>query len=1148
MASGFLANFNNSAEYSFYYKLTSEELYYTEFKLFQPSLTSYKANLFINNNLVFNDTLTSPFTAFYNTLLSSTTPAVCSFYLQLSTSQNVFLTAFSLSAKIIPSFITADFIGFPGSYFTTPAGTLKTLTFNDYIQSPGMFFYGEGHTDTIYLSAINVSPQAINYIWKINNSTTQYPLSTSSLQPRTSAAVRLSSTIGTDLRLPVSLQVFNNTFLSTDPLYYRDDITGQAVYYPYFSTTVDLFGNELLTNNNYHQSIRVLPYNNIQYVFNPGIGSIIYLPINGSQVPYLASLQTAVEGTGLLSACYDKYGFIWQWSQFEDCTNIPQTFVNKASSWATVECSGTFPKIWRNLTPAEIAQGLLSAADFSSNPITCSATRILWTLDTINWSESISAAEGETTLPYFLSLDNFGLDDYTASYFADTNITLSAEQSLTCRISANLNQAPGYTNDWLPRDFKINLSHNILSIAPPDIKIYTSNRFVLTGSNVRFENLITNRELLSVIEVNFDDNKVFYYTGSDINLSHFSTTYDIPGYKTVTIKVYTNYDATPIVFTCKDIIQVLPSYDDVFPEEYRSSNTPIQLPWPNKPQIGANDWVTEDNINSNIKKLYDNLRYLESRGNLYQGIIPEFFGHLSVLPRTTTSGLSVCRSWTWEDTDCFIPTTPEPVTWRDVLSAESFLDTGRYANCGTWQIQECVERATNPTCFGLYDKRWQWGALKQANSLELITWRDTVSADGVFKKTWLYEPSTNIVTTIVPCDAGIWSVNIPKLDTFYDPIPNPFVQSKCIYNGIASRNNVLFLAQKTQLKLLSSDYLATYFTNRESLDDVVSFVDLKNICLDSEGKIYTLDGTLNQVVVYTYEPGTPGNDWRLFIQWGGFGTAGSTTRFSRPNDIHIDQFDNIWVCDTGNGCVKLYTNTGTWLRTIIDDQLKQATPLSLCVDSQRNVHILTQENIKVYTYTGEFLFEYNFKEYVSTLPRKINTSYNREVIYLACESQVIKFFRNGIFFSYIIQQKQNVNNITAIYHDEFRNLLITTDDKILKYPDKMTLVRIKGNIPNSYWSLQDLYIHEEEYVQNWVYTKSLQRVWDNIEIFRNTLFYQQNFCKGFRPPVHTKDKILIGQNEIVTSTVVNRIFNYLWDNFNTLLDYFNPNCQEPFNP
>ena len=106
----------------------------------------------------------------------------------------------------------------------------------------------------------------------------------------------------------------------------------------------------------------------------------------------------------------------------------------------------------------------------------------------------------------------------------------------------------------------------------------------------------------------------------------------------------------------------------------------------------------------------------------------------------------------------------------------------------------------------------------------------------------------------------------------------------------------------------------------------------------------------------------------------------------------------------------------------------------------------------------------------------------------------------------------------------------------------MQLLSRKGPLPSYYWQLNDLLIHKDEYVQNWVYTKSFQRLWDNIEYFRNTLFYSSGNCLSYTAPTHDKSKMIIGQNEIVTSTVINRVLGYLWDNLTPLINYFDPNC------
>jgi hypothetical protein len=328
------------------------------------------------------------------------------------------------------------------------------------------------------------------------------------------------------------------------------------------------------------------------------------------------------------------------------------------------------------------------------------------------------------------------------------------------------------------------------------------------------------------------------------------------------------------------------------------------------------------------------------------------------------------------------------------------------------------------------------------------------------------------------------------------------------------------------------------------IDDIFAFRDIKGLALDSRNRLFVLDGTLNKVASYNVNLTDP-VPFELFLSWGGFGTSKSTSRFSKPNDICIDILDNVWVADTGNRCIKQYSNTGTWLQTIIDDNLRDTPPISMAADSENNIHVLTKNKIRVYKPDGEFSFDYDFTNTISTKqPIKISSNYNKEMIYVVFDSVVLRYFRTGVFAGYLINEKKCATGLRDVFQDEYRNTLIISNDKILKYIDVMNQQSIVGELPESYWKLNDLLIHKDEYIQNWVYNKSFQRLWDNIEIMRHTLMYNLNTCQQYKPPIYTKDKIIIGQNEIVTSTVVNRCIQYLWENFLTLLDYFDPNCTE----
>jgi hypothetical protein len=44
-------------------------------------------------------------------------------------------------------------------------------------------------------------------------------------------------------------------------------------------------------------------------------------------------------------------------------------------------------------------------------------------------------------------------------------------------------------------------------------------------------------------------------------------------------------------------------------------------------------------------------------------------------------------------------------------------------------------------------------------------------------------------------------------------------------------------------------------------------------------------------------------------------------------------------------------------------------------------------------------------------------------------------------------------------------------------------------------------------------------------------------------PTYLKEDLIIGQNEIVTNAVINRLAEQLWTNMQSLINYFDPDCE-----
>ena len=1081
----------------------------------------------------------------------------------------------SISVKFLNSLLTADFIGYPSLYFDT-SGVQRFLDDSNYTTSPGLCFYGENHTEKIRLSATAYSNA--KYIWSFNDPYT-FVYDVTAIDPFTNANVSLLSSTKKDItvyvpsfigyypNIPITLFITNQNILSSGPTFQYNDTTGYLEPYPfYYSTSLTLSNGQTVPaynnpqNNIFKQNIKVQSYTLPATSFKTSITDSFLLPIDETAQFFNNQFLVALFNGGpkSIDPCYDKYNVVWSWSGLSG-NNILQSLTTNPSSWADTQCflsagsltltanPGRFPKKWRR-------QGYTT--DTKPNQAEYyTGSNIFWTLSTPEWSLVNRNPYTETSFNFPLQFLQAGLSPFTTSIYKDTPVSLYASQTVTCIICAS-------PFDWGSKDILIQETVLGTALSRGDFRFYIQNKLALTGTKVEFENLSTGFNNVSSITIDLDNNTQIILTDNNL-YNNFSAIYNELGRKTITATIrYTTGDVFTETF--KNVVNVLPYYDEIDTSNYRTLKTELILPWPEPPYIASNDWAVEDNINSVVKKFYENLDYLDKRGRCYFDTPLEFYGWLGQPPQ----GLSACPLWAWEDTECntvcTLPINPdlikcspraqdnkELVFWTDTECLDPttrFSDitaNGKYYRCATWGAQECDLNKLNPDCFGKYCVEWKWKYRKSSNLSKIIPWRYTRKG-GFYEKKWFFEPcvtqSGDIVTGL-NCDEGLWNVNIPKINSYYDPITlcdDGFIN--CSYTCVAVKDDLIFVGLNSQIKVLSSQYDPEFFAGKRTIDDYFTFQGIRSIGLDSLGKLYVLDAVLNKIASYYFDPNSA-TAWEPFISWGGFGTTSSNSKFNQPNDMHVDQFNNIWVADTGNKCIKHFTNSGTWIQTIVDNDFETYIPLSVVVDSNSYVHILLVGKIKVYTYKGEFLYEYPIDSIHDTsFIFKLNINYNREIIYTISNTQVGKYFRNGAFAGFVVDNKKCFDLITGCCQDSHRNVLITSGEKIGKFIDPMRLRTLKGPLPKEYWSLNDLLIHKEEYVQDWVYNKTFQRLWDNIEIFRHSLAFGTDTCNNYVPFVHDKNKIIIGQNEIVTSTVINRVISYLWDNFITLIGYFDPAC------
>jgi hypothetical protein len=718
---------------------------------------------------------------------------------------------------------------------------------------------------------------------------------------------------------------------------------------------------------------------------------------------------------------------------------------------------------------------------------------------------------------------------FKAAAIEDTNLTVTAHT--TKEVLINL---PPY--DW-PRKSYTQVLQAIGTVASIVFsKLYLPNFYNIKNAPVPILLVPltdTNYNLLSVTVQSEDSPDTLTLTNSSLSgLMVFDKIGFADLSATVTLKDNNTNVIQQIGTILPRMLEVIDVYDDVDEDYFQTALTPIVISQSEAPKLSPNEWAIADNVNSIIEKLYNVIDDLNDYTKLYEPK-NKFYGWIGAGGNVSEDTDPV---YVWQDLECPSTTTDAP-TW-----SEFELDgDGEVCSSGplSWLYHDCFN-APDPTCFGKYCTEWSWKSRNCKDTETKITWKDA-KCSGLFSKYWKYEPCG---TDSIPVNCSFNTWKISTIDSEYFPIPSCSFSSRCgIVDVVVAQNNNLVVGYPTEIKLIGTDYNATYFARRGSADDLYSFQNIVGVAAGIEGRIFVLDGTLSRVSVFFIK----NNRFDLFASWGDYGLVESPQGFNSPTDIHIDTENSLWIADNGNECVKKLTITGRNLMTLTSNYFKDNAPISVCVDSKKNLHCLTETGIYVFDSEGTFSFKYDLPEGVTDI-NKINTSYNREMIYVTYNLGVVKYFRTGVIANYLFDRYecasgQFLEGYNSMTQDKFRNVYITVGDKILKVPDLMHNIESKAPLsPDLYWELSDLQIHKEEYIQPWVYLKAFHRLWDNIEIFRSALFYEAEGCKSYKPPVYQKEDLVIGQNEIVTNSVINRLSSQLWTNIKTMFNYFDPDC------
>lgn len=1026
-----------------------------------------------------------------NEIFNSVVPVISTINVQVSSNEFEFRN-FQMSAAFVNSFPNADFIVFPKFVVNEQDATLTVLDNTNFFLTSGTYFYGEGHTELFTLSAFSNSGFLSN--WFVGNQTTdKQNLQTSLLSTQevttTTSTVSVFSDIDTIVAYPIHLWLTNSVITTGGPNILHDDITGEIFFYPFFASTLNIINQPSSLNNILRDSIKILPYPELfpTIFISPFASTSLNLPFNfsyrsfsGGLIPPIRLTSSTMQLNSLSFLISEIVSTKWQLEA--------NTFDDRSWSVTTPVLSNVF------------------AYQFQ-----------------LGYQDE---AQAMTFLPAF-----------KASSLIPTTINLTLTATKIAKITLNSLDSP---EDWKLKQINFIEKETILITPLRFIKLFTPNYYSIidTPVIVTLQSLLEEPYELISVRVSFENSNNILEL-STVSLSGLIT-FNQLGISNANIElkiknVISNFIDT-INYTIPNFSETVEELDQIDPKFFRTQFSDSNLVYQEIPKISPNEWVVADNINSIITKIYNAADKLKNLSTLYDTNKNLFYGWIEPI---TTSSIEVWQNLEspcsndsiWESFTCI---NPEEVNEFNLPLFQK-----------TWQYHECDFPAGDPSCLQKYCIEWRWKSRKKQTSLIKTTWKNT-QKENEFEKKWKFE-KCEIDPDPINCNFGQW--NISNIDLLQFPISNctEGAQRCNVIDVVQTKGDKRIIAYPTEIQLYDNTYENNFIARRGIADELFSFQNISSICLNQEERIFVLDKQIPRVTVF--EINKENNTFNLISNWGQFGLKQNINGFNKPNDLEIDNNNNVWIADSGNKCVKKFTAQGKGLLILDDNEFESNPPKSIAIDNDNNIHVLVDTKIKVYDQQGIFLFEYKLQDNV--LGTKIKSSFTKDAIYVTYNFGILKYFKTGTFAysllqDYFCQDNNFLQGFNSVSQDHNRNLHITLQDKILKVADLMQLTQIGSTISDAlYWQLGDLLIDKEEYIQSWVYSKSFHRLWDNIELIRNSLIYENDpqSCKSYTIPVFDKKDLILGQNEIVTNSVVNRFSEQLWANLTSIFQYFDPRCE-----
>lgn len=407
-------------------------------------------------------------------------------------------------------------------------------------------------------------------------------------------------------------------------------------------------------------------------------------------------------------------------------------------------------------------------------------------------------------------------------------------------------------------------------------------------------------------------------------------------------------------------------------------------------------------------------------------------------------------------------------------------------------------------------------------------------------------------------------------------------------NTLIATNNTeenrysMFASTGKDIITINSDKNETSFSvvlSSESYDTefytAINFEEISDLSFGPNNSLLIID--LSAHKLYKYDAtGYFNSDTvlknRLFFKKsiGGRGTIYDKLEFLNPNSI-CSYENTVYVLDAGNACVKTYNENLNWQATYgLQRDLLSANPIKIRVDSSGNLYILNG-NLTILKYDSEF----RTKTVISLTGTSVEPETFRDIVfsqsddnifYVVSDKNVYKKFVNlpletvgrYLLYLYKFNTPQLIRGFASISNGGGdRNILYSTYNNtgtFASFFDNANLYDVLTIPDFDVYTFDEIKLDNEEYVQSWVFNKSVSKLLLNLMRLRDQIIGKFLFSRDSRGNLVFKFTryltveernstffqsgidTFIGKDEVFQNAVVNRCFTDIYNIQANLLD------------